>query len=370
MGFRTSGLDAKVREFGAYLKEYRLEWEQRHAAPGEMFVRASEIGLLGLETEPCFGGLGAPFSDKVEMARLLSHQSMACVFALINSQNVASRLRVSSHDRHHAMADELLSAERIGCTALTEPAAGSDFAAIQTRAEKVEGGWRINGTKAWITNAAYADTIMLYAQTDPAKGWKGIASFLIDAKQEGFRRGEVYRLIGGHAIGAGEFHLEDYIAPSEDMLSPPGEAFKYAMGSINGARTYVAAMCVGMMQNALELTTSYGKERQAFGQPLVAHQGYKWSLTDVMTHIAALSGLVEKAARLIDAKEDAVLAAALAKKMAGEVTIPSLVTCMQAMGANGLREEHFLGQHLAAAKIAAFTDGSTEMMKERIGALM
>ncbi|WP_025898594.1 acyl-CoA dehydrogenase family protein [Sneathiella glossodoripedis] len=140
------------------------------------------------------------------------------------------------------------------------------------------------------------------------------------------------------------------------------------MSSINGARTYVAAMCAGMMQNALDLAVDYGRDRTAFGRPLVEHQGLKWSLSDVATHIAALDALVGKAAQLIDAGEDAVLAAAHAKKLAGEVTIPSITACMQAMGANGLREEHFLGQHLAAAKIAAFTDGSTEMMKERIAA--
>ena len=370
MPFQTKSLGVKAGKFSDYVEKHRLHWEKRQEAPKEMFKRAADVGLLGLETETVFGGLGAPFSDKVELGRVISHQSMAAVFALINSQNVASRLRLSPHPKHHQMADEILNADRIGCTALTEPHAGSDFAAITTSAVKTENGWVLNGSKAWITNAAYADTIMLYAQTDPEKSWRGIASFVIDARRTGFRRGEIYKLIGGHAIGAGDFHLEDYLAPEEDLLSPPGEAFKFAMNSINGARTYVAAMCVGMMENALELATSYAKERKTFGTELLSHQGYRWSLSDVATQIAALSALTDKAAHLIDGGEDAVLAAAMAKKMAGEITIPAITACMQAMGAHGLREEHFLGQHLAAAKIAAFTDGSTEMMKERIGAYL
>jgi len=370
MAFQTSGLSERSANFAAYIHKHRLNWEKRQEAPREIFTRAAQEGLLGLETATSFGGLGASFLDKVELARLQSHQSMPAVFALINSQNVAARLRLSPHTKHHQLADELLTADRIGCTALTEPHAGSDFGAIKTTATKKGNGWVLNGTKAWITNAAHADTIMLYAQTDADKGWRGIASFVIDARKAGFRRGEIYKLIGGHAIGAGEFHLEDYLAPEEDLLSPPGDAFKFAMNSINGARTYVASMCVGMMENALDLATNYAKDRQAFGQNLLTHQGYRWSLGDVATHIAALSALTDKAAQLINAGEDAVLAAAMAKKMAGEVTIPSLTACMQAMGANGLREEHFLGQHLAAAKIAAFTDGSTEMMKERIGAYL
>lgn len=370
MSFKTSGLDSKITEFTAYLNAHRIEWEGRRYAPKEMFARASELGLLGLETGTEHGGLGAPFSDKVEAARRLSHSTMAATFAVINSQNVAARLRLGGHSKHHQMADDIMQAKRIGCTALTEPHAGSDFAAITTAAEKIDGGWRINGTKAWITNAAHADTIMLYAQTDAAQGWRGIASFVIDGRADGFRRGEIYKLIGGHAIGAGEFHLENYMAPDEDLLSPPGEAFKFAMSSINGARTYVAAMCVGMMENALELAATYAKERNAFGKPLLSHQGIAWSLSDVKTQIAALSAMVEKAATNIDNGEDAVLNAAHAKKMAGDVTLPAITACLQAMGANGLREEHFLGGHLTAAKIAAFTDGSTEMMKERIAAYL
>ncbi len=370
MPYKTSELQTRAALFSSYVKEHRLDWERAQKQPRELFEKAAELNLLGLETPVKNGGLGAPFSDKVEFARQVSHHSMAAAFALINSQNAAARLRLSSHERHHLMADEIMAAKRIGCTALSEPHAGSDFAAITTTATKTEGGWTLNGSKAWITNAAHADTIMLYAQTDASKGWRGIASFMIDAKQSGFKRGEPYKLIGGHIIGAGEFHLQDYFAPDEDLLSPAGEAFKVAMTSINGARTYVAAMCAGMMQNSLDLAAGYSKTRNAFGQPLMMHQGLKWSLGDVATHIAALNALTDKAASLIDQGQDAVLAAAHAKKMAGEVSIPAITACLQAMGANGLREEHFLGQHLAAAKIAAFTDGSTEMMKERIAAYL
>ncbi len=371
MRFQTPGLQEIADDFvSTCLKSKRHEWEDAKSQPKEMFKEASCFGLLGIETDPAYGGFGAPFSDKVKLAQLIGRTSFAAVFSIINSQNVAARLRASPHQHHHQMADEVMTGERVGCTALTEPTAGSDFAAIQTSAKETSNGWEISGKKAWITNAANADTIVLYAQTDPSKGWKGIASFLIDGRHLGFDRGESYSLIGGHMIGAGEFTLNNYIASDEDMLAPPGEAFKIAMTSINGARTYVAAMCVGMMENALELAGEYGKERTAFGKPLLSHQGIGWSLSDVYTNIAALEGLVEKSATLIDANEDAVLAAALAKKMAGEVTIPAITACIQAMGANGLRSEHFLGEHLACAKIAAYTDGSTEMMKERISAYL
>jgi len=370
MQFSTPDLADRIAAFSRNIIEPNiLHWERQHETSRQIFKEAAKYGLLSLETPVSEQGMSAPFSDKMLMAREMSKISMAAVFSLINSQNVAARLATSETTRHRIdIAPLIRSGDLVGCTALTEPGAGSDFAAITTRAEKISDGWKINGHKAWITNAADADIIMLYAQTDPAKGWKGIASFLIDARREGFERGKIYDLIGGHAIGAGEFTLKDYVARDDDMLAPPGEAFKIAMMGINGARTYVAAMCAGMISDALDKAISYGKSRQSFGKPIIAHQGLKWSLTDVALQLECLDLLTQKAARIIDAGEDAVLSAALAKKLAGEVTVPALTACIQAMGANGLLKENRLGLHLACAKIAAYTDGSTEMMNERIGA--
>jgi alkylation response protein AidB-like acyl-CoA dehydrogenase len=152
------------------------------------------------------------------------------------------------------------------------------------------------------------------------------------------------------------------------MLAPPGEAFKLAMKSVNGARVYVAAMCAGMMAGSLETALGYVSKRQIFGKAVIEHQGMRWALGDVATELEALRALTAKAGRLIDKGEDAVMAAAHAKKFAGAVTAARIGDCIQAMGAAGLREEHGLGRHLACAKIAGFTDGSTEIMRERIGA--
>lgn len=370
MQYSLPDLAERIQDFtNTVVSPNIIKWERDHEACRSFLTEAAKRGLLGLETPASSGGMGASFLDKMLMAREVSQSSMAVVFSVINSQNIAARMAASANVRHREeIAPLLRSADLIGCTALTEPHAGSDFAAIKTSAVKVAGGWQLNGSKAWITNAAHADIIMLYAQTDPEKGWKGIASFMVDARRGGFRRGKIYDLIGGHPIGAGEFHLENYIAPEEDMLAPPGEAFKIAMNSINGARTYVAAMCAGMIQNALRKSVDYCKERRSFGAPLLQHQGLKWSLADVATQLECLDLLTLKAGQHIADGKDAVLSAAMAKKLAGDITIPALTTCLQAMGANGLKEENGLGHHLACAKIAAYTDGSTEMMNERIAA--
>ena len=154
------------------------------------------------------------------------------------------------------------------------------------------------------------------------------------------------------------------------MLAAPGEAFKLAMKSVNGARVYVAAMCAGMLAASLETALAYGNARQAFGKSLLGHQGLAWSLAETATDLEALRKLTRDAGLLVDEQQDAVMAAAQAKAFAGRVTLRGIETCIQAMGAAGLRREHGLGRHMAAAKIAAFTDGSSEMMYERIAAGM
>lgn len=351
------------------IQPHAQEWEDARTQPTQALRDAAELGLLAFETPREFGGLGADFLTKQLICEELARGDMAFAFSLVNSQNIAAKLAAGPNAvRHQALITSLMRAELFGATALSEPGAGSDFSGISMLAEENSAGWLLNGTKAWITNAAIADIFIVYAQTIPAGGWRGIASFLVDARKPGFRRGEIYRLLGGHAIGAGEFHLENFQASREDLLSPPGEAFKHAMSTVNGARVYVASMCCGMIADALERALDYGEERVAFGQPILNNQGLAWSLSDVATDLEALRALAEKAGRQIDLEEDAIFAAAVAKKYAGRITVPAVTACIQAMGANGLRQDSSLGRHLAGAKIAAFTDGSTEMMNERIGA--
>ncbi len=343
-------------------------WERGESVVPAMREAAAR-DLLRLEVPEAFGGLGQRYLLKLAIAEDMSRADMAFTFAMVNTHNVAARLTQSAmtDERAHQVS-QLMKAEIFGATALSEPGAGSDFAAIKTRAVKVDGGWKLNGEKGWITNATIADLFVTYAQTDPAAGWRGIACFLVDGRRDGFKRAAPYALMGGRAIGTGGFALHDYFVPDADVLSHAGEAFKLAMKSVNGARVYVAAMCAGMMAGSLATALAYTGARQIFGKAVVEHQGMRWVLGDVATDLEALRALTAKAGLLIDKGDDAVMAAAHAKRFAGRVALARIGDCMQAMGAAGLREEYGLGRHVACAKIAAYTDGSTEIMQERIGA--
>lgn len=346
-------------------------WEAEKQQPVAALKQAADAGLMRLETPVEAGGFGLSFLTKLALCEDMSRADMPFIFALINTQNVAARLAAGGNTRHlDEYVPRILSGDMFAATALSEPGAGSDFAGITTRATKVDGGWELTGEKGWITNAGIASLFVTYAQCDPDAGWRGVGSFLVDATKPGFSRVEPYRLSGGHGIGAGGFKLDRYFVADEDVLAGPGDGFKSAMSGVNGARVYVAAMCAGLVADALEKAVRYGALRKTFGAPLLSHQGLKWSLADVATELEAMRALTHLAGTLIEEERDAVTRAAQAKKFATERVVTLIEACIQAMGANGLREENGLGRHLISAKIAGYTDGSIEMMNERIGAAL
>ena len=344
----------------------RWEWERHY--PLGTIKAACAVGLHTIELAKKHGGQGLSFSCKLRAFEEISKHDFAFAFALINHHNAVARFARDGQPAHVArLLPRMITGDVIGCAGLSEPGVGSDFGGLEMAATKVDGGWKLNGAKAWITNAAVAGLSVVYAQTDKAQGYRGIACFAVEAERPGFQRDKPFELHGGHAIGVGGFRLVDYLAPAEAMLHSPGQAFKAALAGINGARAYVAAMCCGMLQASLETAVRYTHERKTFGQPVIDHQGVRWKLVDAATDLEAARLLTYRAARLIDEGGDAVLPAAYAKKFATEMALKRIADCIQAMGANGLRAEYPLARHLACAKIAAYTDGSIEMMNERIG---
>ncbi|MEN9773729.1 MAG: hypothetical protein RL322_799 [Pseudomonadota bacterium] len=346
-----------------------LAWERERRMGRETIRAAAQLGLCAIEVPPEHGGLGHPYSVKCRIAEQLAAIDYAFAFSLINTQNVANKLaREASPAVRERFVPALMKGDLIGCTALTEPHAGSDFAAIGLQARRVDGGWQLDGQKAWITNATEADVAIVYAQTEPGSGARGIAGFVVDLRRSGAEREPGYALAGQHAIGTGGFRLDGYLARDDEMLQPPGRAFRTALRSINGARTYVAAMCCGMVGEALDIALRHGESRESFGAVLADHQGWRWRMAEAASELAACRLMVATSAARIDAGEDAQTIAAQAKLLATRMADRQIAALAQAMGATGLREELPFGRHAVGARVANFTDGSSEMMLERIAA--
>lgn len=342
-------------------------WERERRFPREVFPAAVEAGLTAIETPVSHGGLGHPFSVKAEIAEILGAADYGLAMSILNTQNIGAKLARDAEPEVAARyIPSILSGERLGCTALTEPGAGSDFAAINTLATPDGDGWVLNGEKAWIINAAAADVVVMYAQTEAGSGGKGIAAFLIDGQRDGFERVPAFDVAGEHTIGAGGFRLNSYRAHAGELLQPAGEAFKSALHSINGARIYVAAICCGMVAACLETVAQYGRTRTTFGQPLVNHQGWRWSLAEAETDLAAARLMVRNASAQIDAGENAMQSAAQSKIFATRMATRHVPALAQLMGAEGLRDGYCFGRHQIGARMASFTDGSTEMLLDRL----
>ena len=346
-------------------------WERERRLGHEALAAAAAAGLTRLQVPVPHGGLGLSFSCKARVAEVLAAADFGLAMSWINTHNAAAALaRHASAEVAARWVPELTGGRRIGCTALTEPGAGSDFAAITTTATRVAGGWRLDGAKAWITNAAVADVVVMYAQTEPGTGARGVAGFVVEAQRPGFMREPAFALGGQHSIGTGGFRLQGYLAQDDELMHPPGQAFKAALGSINGARTYIAAMCCGMVGEALRVAAAHGEQRHSFGRPLADHQGWRWRLAEAASELQACRLMVAHACALIDSGQDAQLAAAQTKLLATRMADRQLPVLAQAMGAEGLREHHPFARHLMGARVAGFVDGSTEMLLERIGAVM
>lgn len=337
----------------------------------ELLALASQSGLAGMEVPEDAGGAEASFSTRMRVCEELARSDAAFAFSLVNHHNVISRIALSGQSSFsQKWVRPMLRGDHFGCTAMSEPQSGSDFSAMRSTATQTGTGWKLNGEKAWIANAAFADTFLVYAQTDPNAGIKGIAGFVVLASDQGFVREPAYSLTGIEAMGVGGFKLENCVIPHDRVLYPPGAGFMSAMQGVNRARIHVAAINTGMLEASLKAAIGYGHTRQAFGQSLLDFQGLRWSLANVATQLQAMRLMTYSGARAIDTGADAQNAAAMAKKYANDQAASAIATCMQAMGAAGLLPHYPLTRHLSCARALCYTDGTPEMMNERISHLL
>lgn len=362
---------AAAKDFSdSYVAPHAETWEAQGGLPSDFFARAAKLGLLGIEVPISFGGSALGLVAKARMCSVLAGADFGAAMALVNSHNVAKKLAQAAHTAIAAdYVPDLLTGARVGCTALTEPHSGSDLTTLSLRAQPAVGGWRLTGEKSWITNAACADTIVVYAQTKAQGDAAGIGAFLVDARRDGFTRGPSAGPIGLHSCGAGAFRLDDYFVPANAVLDPPGDAFKAILSEINGARLYVAAMCCGMVEDGIRTARVWGRQRTSFGRTLPEHQSWRFALAEAATDVAGVRALVEAAATSLDAGTDVQLEAAQAKILAARMARTRIPELIHAMGAEGLKARHPLGRHLVGAQFAGLVDGSTEMLLERVAKL-
>lgn len=351
---------------GKQIQNLATQWSMGVSPADEIFIKASELGLTRTEV-PCeFGGLGLGFAAKAATCALLASADFGFAMSVVNTHNVAKRLCISAPAsvRDHYLPG-LLAGKLKACTALTEPATGSDVAAIEMQAKRSGNMWILNGEKTWIVNARHADLAIVFAQTGSHLHHESIAAFLIDLNSPQVERYKIDSAFSQTSMGTGGFCLKNLEVNDNCMLLAPGKAFKSILHELNGARVYVAAMCDAMLAEALRQVSSYGESRKTFGKQLSEHTSWKKIITESSSALSNAESLTAKARLLVNNGDNVQLSAINAKVNSVETAQYHLPRLLHAMGAEGLFPKYCFTRHLAAVQIAGLTDGATGMLRER-----
>jgi alkylation response protein AidB-like acyl-CoA dehydrogenase len=297
------------------------ELDETETFPHEAVKQMAELGLLGLPYPVEYGGAGMDTLSYAiaveEVARVCA--STAITFAAHVSLGCGPVYANGTEEQKQKYLVPMAKGEALGAFGLTEPNAGSDAAGTQTKATAVEGGWRVNGAKIYITNASYAKYITFTAVTSPSRGANGISAFIMPTVTPGFRVGKKEQKMGLRGSDTVEVVFEDVFVTSENMLGDPTAGFKAFMKTLTGGRISIGALALGIAQGAYEHALNYSKVRQQFGQPISQFQGVQFMLADMALKIEAARHLVYHAAMLKDAGQEFTKEACMAKLYASEI---------------------------------------------------
>jgi len=330
-----------------------------------------ELGLMGIEVPEEFGGAGASFMMATLAVEALSRVDPS-VAVVVDVQNtlVNNALIRWCNDEQKARILPKMCSEWVGSYALSEPSSGSDAFALKCRAERVEGGWKLNGTKLWITNGGESELFIVMANTDFSKGYKGITSFLVQRGAQGFTVGKKEDKLGIRASSTTELLFEDCFVPDADVLGEVGKGYKIAIETLNEGRIGIAAQMLGLSQGAFDYAMTFMMERQQFGKPIANFQGLAFQYAQVATEIEAARLMVYNAARLKDAGRPFVKEAAMAKLYTSQVAERTASMCVEFIGGVGFTKEYPLEKLYRDAKIGKIYEGTSNMQLDTIAKLL
>ena len=263
-----------------------------------------------------------------------------------------------------------MAAEWVGAYALSEAGSGSDAFALATRAEPSGDGYRLTGRKLWITNGQEASLFVLFANADPAAGYRGITGFIVERDFAGFSVGKKEDKLGIRASSTCELLLEDCRVPSANVLGEVGKGYKIAIETLNEGRIGIAAQMLGLAQGALDCAVGYAQQRKQFGKPIAEFQGVQFQLAQMKIEIEAARLLVYNAARLKDAGEDFIQQAAIAKYFASQVAERVASLAVEVYGGYGFVKDYPVEKYYRDAKIGKIYEGTSNLQLQTIAKLM
>lgn len=353
------------KEFGPH----HQQWERDGIVPHHVWKLMGDAGLLCTSVPEPFGGLGADKLTAVVMLEELSDlglMGMALNFAMHSEIVTPYIVKYGSAEQKARWLPALISGERIGALAMTEPAAGSDLQRMRTIARRDNGGFRLSGQKTFISNGQHTNLTIVAAKTDPREGAKGISLFLVEGERNGFTKGRNLDKIGLHSADTSELFFDDVRIPFTNLIGEEGQGFRYMMQELPWERLQLAIVAVAVCEAALRWTADYCKERQAFGRAVAAFQNTQFKLAELRTETQVARVFVDRCIALSLEGQLDVETAAMAKYWTTDLQCKVVDECLQLHGGYGYMRETPIGRAFVDARAQRIYGGTNEIMKEII----
>lgn len=353
-----------AREFAqAEIEPTAMERDRTGEFPADIVRKLGELGFMGMMVSPEWGGSGLDtLTYVVALVEISKADASVGVIMSVNNSLVCWPLETyGTQDQKERYLRDFATGTKLGAFCLSEPEAGSDATRQNTLAVRGDGGWILNGTKNWITNGTTANLYVVFAQTDPSKGHRGITAFLIERGTEGFVPGKREDKLGIRSSDTCSIGLTNVFVPDSNVLGDIGEGFRIAMNTLNGGRIGIAAQAVGIAEAAFEAALQYSQQRKTFGRPICEHQAIQMKLADMSVKLEAARLLLWQAAWLRDRGERYIKAASHAKLFASRIAVELALEAIQIHGGYGYVREYKVERYLRDAKITEIYEGTSEI---------
>ncbi|MDZ4771393.1 MAG: acyl-CoA dehydrogenase family protein [Chloroflexota bacterium] len=362
-------LQKMAREFAAReIIPTAEHYDKTAEFPIEIINKGREVGLVNLNIPLEYGGPGASVLEEAIVAEELAYgcSGISTAMSVNNLSSLPIMLSGTDAQKELWLAERMVNQGQLAAYCVTEPGAGSNVVGMQTRADKADGGYVINGSKIFISNVNYASFYTVFAVTDPAARHKGISCFVIDRDTPGISVSRHFDKLGQRAADTAEITFENVHVPADNRIGAEGMGFMLAMKVFDHSRPGVAAGAVGVARRALEECVKYAKERETFGQPIWQHQAIGHKIADMAINIEAARLLVYQAAWMVDHGVENPKVIAMAKAFAADMAMQVTVDAVQVFGGYGYMREYPVEKLMRDVKVFQIYEGTSEIQRNVI----